>query len=271
MLVPLYDQNPHHRFPWVTVSIIVLNVVILGSEGVAPSMETVYRFGFVPKRITNVGSDKPLVVRVQEFDPRQGRVVPGPIKELSEKPAEVYLTFITAMFLHGGWLHLVMNMWMLWIFGNNIEDRLGRLMYLMFYLLGGMIGSIAQWAVDPQSTMPMIGASGAVAAVLGGYAITFPKAVVKTLLFFGLILLLDLPALLVLGLWFVLQMFAGLGILPAIMGAEHVAFWAHIGGFVAGVILMPVLSLGASPDGADWKREAQDMFRFEDSRTRKVD
>jgi membrane associated rhomboid family serine protease len=271
MLFPLYDQNPHHRFPWVTVLIIVLNVAILGSEGIAPSTDTVYRFGFIPKRISNVGRDKPLVVRVLEFDPQLGKAVQGPVKELSEKPAAVYLTFITAMFLHGGWFHLVMNMWMLWIFGNNVEDRLGKLMYVVFYLLGGMIGSVCQWAVDPESTMPVIGASGAVAAVLGGYAITYPKAVVKTLLFFGLILLLDLPALLVLGAWFILQMVAGLGVLPGMFGAEHVAFWAHIGGFVAGFLLMPVLSIGAPPDGADWKREAQELFRFEDPRTRKVD
>lgn len=266
MLFPLYDLNPHHRFPWVTVLIIVLNVAILGSQGTEPSIDTVYHYGFVPKRLSEVGRGKPLQVRVMEMD-RRGNVVQGPLKTLTVDPRDVYLTFITAMFLHGGWLHLVMNMWMLWIFGNNVEDRLGWFMYICFYLLGGMIGSLAQWASDPQSTMPMVGASGAVAAVLGGYAITYPKAIVKTLLFFGLILVFDLPALVVLGFWFLLQMVAGLRILPGMLGAEHVAFWAHIGGFLAGVVLMPILSLGASPEGVDWKREAKELFQFDDPRS----
>src|SRR3989304_1873544 len=100
------------------------------------------------------------------------------------------------------------------------------------------------------SDMPMIGASGAVAAVLGGYAITYPKAMVKTLIFFGLVVIVDLPALVVLGIWFLLQMAAGLNLIRELMGGEHVAFWAHIGGFLAGVVLMPILSLGASPADA---------------------
>ena len=173
MLFPLYDLNPHRRFPWVTVLIIVLNTVILGSEGISPSIDTVYHYGFIPKRLTEIGRDKPLEVTVLEVNDR-GEVVQGQRKTLSERPRDVYLTFVTAMFLHGNWLHLIMNMWMLWIFGNNVEDRLGRFMYVCFYLLGGMIGSVCQWAADPHSTMPVIGASGAVAAVLGGYAITYP-------------------------------------------------------------------------------------------------
>jgi membrane associated rhomboid family serine protease len=267
MLFPLYDLNPHRRFPWVTVLIIVLNTVILGSEGISPTIDTVYHYGFIPKRLTEIGRDKPLEVTVLEVNDR-GDVVQGPRKTLSERPRDVYLTFVTAMFLHGNWLHLIMNMWMLWIFGNNVEDRLGRFMYVCFYLLGGMIGSVCQWAADPHSTMPVIGASGAVAAVLGGYAITYPKAVVRTLIFFGLVLMFDLPALVVLGFWFLLQMLAGLRVMPELLGGEHIAFWAHIGGFLAGVVLMPILSIGASPDDVDWKREVQDLFKFDDPRTR---
>ena len=267
MLFPLYDLLPHRRFPWVTVLIIVLNVTILGSQGWQPSVDTVYQFGFIPKRLTEIGRDKPLQVNVLEVNER-GEVVRGPQKTLSEKPRDVYLTFLTAMFLHGGWIHLIMNMWMLWIFGNNVEDHLGRFMYVCFYLVGGMIGTICQWAADPHSTMPVIGASGAVAAVLGGYAITYPKAMVRTLIFFGLIMVIELPALVVLGVWFLLQMVAGLRIMPELFGAEHVAFWAHIGGFLAGVALMPLLSLGASPEGTDWRKEVQDLFNFDDPRTR---
>jgi membrane associated rhomboid family serine protease len=158
---------------------------------------------------------------------------------------------------------------MLWIFGNNVEDRLGRFMYLCFYLLGGLVGTICQYMAGPMSEVPMIGASGAVAAVLGGYAITYPKAMVKTLIFFGLIVIVELPALLVLGIWFVLQMAAGLNILRDLLGGEHVAFWAHIGGFLAGIVFMPILGLGSSPADVDWKREVQELFRFEDPRGRK--
>jgi membrane associated rhomboid family serine protease len=155
---------------------------------------------------------------------------------------------------------------MLWIFGNNVEDRLGRFMFVCYYLLGGMVGTVCQWAIDPMSTIPVIGASGAVATVLGGYAITYPKALVKTLVFFGLILILDLPALLVLGIWFVVQTLQGLGILPS-MGPP-VAFWAHIGGFLAGIALMPIMGLGAAPPGTNWHQETDELFRFDDPRTR---
>jgi membrane associated rhomboid family serine protease len=265
-MFPLYDLNPHHRFPWVTILVILVNVGVMLAQGVEPSEKVVYQFGFIPKRVTELKSGKPVVVHPQRFDRQQRQLVPGPAIQLNTDPADVYLTFFTAMFLHGGWIHLGMNMWMLWIFGNNVEDRLGRFMYICFYLVGGLVGTICQWASDPNGVVPMIGASGAVAAVLGGYAITWPKAMVKTLIFFGLILFVDLPALFVLGVWFLLQMAAGLNIMRDFLGGEQVAFWAHIGGFIAGVILMPILSLGASPADADWKREIQDMFQFENPR-----
>ena len=269
-MFPLYDLNPHRRFPWVTLLLIAANVVILAAEGLEPSVNTVYRFGFIPKRVSELDSGKPLVVLVPQQDPRaRGRnpLAPTPV-ELSTAPADVYLTFFTTMFLHGNWLHLVMNMWMLWVFGNNIEDRLGRFMFICYYLLGGLVGTVCQWASDPLSTMPVIGASGAVATVLGGYAITYPKALVKTLIFFGLILIIDLPALVVLGIWFLLQMAAaGLKMLPGVPG-EHVAFWAHIGGFLAGIALMPIFGLGAAPAESDWKREVQELFHFDDPRSR---
>jgi membrane associated rhomboid family serine protease len=160
-------------------------------------------------------------------------------------------------------------MWMLWIFGNNVEDRLGWFLYLCYYLLGGMVGTLCQFATNPMSDMPVIGASGAVATVLGGYAITYPKALVKTLIFFGLIVFIDLPALVVLGVWFLMQMAAaGWNLLPGMEG-EHVAFWAHIGGFLAGIVLMPILGLGASPADTDWKSETQQLFQFDDPRSRR--
>jgi rhomboid family protein len=269
-MIPLYDLIPHHRFPWVTVLLIVANAVVMGMQGVESNEQLIYRYGFIAKRVTEMRTGKPLTVRPVQFD-RQGRQVFGKPIELSTKPADVYATFFTCMFLHGGWFHLVTNMWMLWIFGNNVEDRLGRFMYIFFYLLGGLFGTFCQWCYDPQATMPMIGASGAVAAVLGGYAVTYPKAMVKTLIIVGIIFWMDLPALLLVGIWFLLQMAAGLNIefVREMMGGEHVAFWAHIGGILAGMILMPILCVGASPADADWKREVEELFQFEDPRMRK--
>jgi membrane associated rhomboid family serine protease len=156
-------------------------------------------------------------------------------------------------------------MWMLWIFGNNIEDRLGHVMFVCFYLLGGLVATFSQWFYSPHETLPLIGASGAVAAVLGGYAITYPWARVRTLVLLGIPLLFDLPALVVLGFWFILQMASAVMLF---LGGppQPVAFWAHIGGFAAGIVLMPFLALGASPPGTDWRKEADDMFRFDDPR-----
>ena len=201
------------------------------------------------------------------IDPRTGRPMKIGAIELSTHPTEVYMTFFSTMFLHGGWLHLITNMWMLWIFGNNIEDRLGHFTFLAFYLIGGILATFCYWLTDMNGVIPVIGASGAVAAVLGGYAVTFPTAKVRTLIFFFFFTIVDLPALVLLGLWFVLQ------IVPGVMGLfgvvlEPVAFWAHIGGFVAGMILMPLFAIGASPPGTDWRKEIDDMFRFDDPRNR---
>jgi membrane associated rhomboid family serine protease len=265
MLFPLYDLNPHRRFPVMTVLIIAINIAITAWLGAQRDTSAIYRYGFIPARVTKLSTGQPVAVRTSKFD-HWGNEHPGPMLELPSRPADVYLTFVTTMFMHGGWMHVLMNMWMLWIFGNNVEDRLGRFMFVCYYLLGGMVGTVCQWAIDPMSTIPVIGASGAVATVLGGYAITYPKALVKTLVFFGLILILDLPALLVLGIWFVVQTLQGLSILPS-MGPP-VAFWAHIGGFLAGIALMPIMGLGAAPPGTNWHQETDELFRFDDPRTR---
>lgn len=267
-MFPLYDINPHRRFPWMTVLLILVNIGVLASQGTGPSLDTVYQYGFIPKRVSEAGSGKLVSVREPVLN-RRGEPIPGKVKvvQISTAPIDVYPTFITTMFLHGNWLHLIMNMWMLWIFGNNIEDRLGRFMFICYYLLGGMVGSVCQWAIDPQLDVPVIGASGAVAAVLGGYAITFPKVSVKTLIFVGIPLFVNLPALVVLGVWFVIQILFGFRMMSEGEGPA-VAYWAHIGGFVAGIVLMPFLTLGASPPDADWKREAKELFEFDDPRTR---
>jgi membrane associated rhomboid family serine protease len=147
-------------------------------------------------------------------------------------------TLVTSQFLHGGWLHLLGNMLYLWIFGNNVEDRFGRGGFLGFYLLGGALAGLSQVAIDPTSTVPTIGASGAIAATLGAYFVLFPKARVTTLVFLGFFYqLIEVPAVLVLGFWFALQLVDGIASL-GLAGAEGgVAFFAHIGGFVAGAAI----------------------------------
>ncbi|MBA3737459.1 MAG: rhomboid family intramembrane serine protease [Actinobacteria bacterium] len=138
------------------------------------------------------------------------------------------------MFLHGGWLHLAGNMLFLWVFGNNVEDRLGRITFLLLYVLGGLAATGLQVAFDPNSAVPNVGASGAIAAVLGSYLVMFPRARIHTLVIFFFITFLELPATFVLLAWFVLQLFSGVGGMGDQIGGG-VAYWAHVGGFVFGL------------------------------------
>jgi membrane associated rhomboid family serine protease len=268
MLFPLYDLNPHRRFPLVTLLIIAANAAVMLWMWPLRDIEqskVAMRYGFVPARLSHMDRGREIIAPIRAIDERTGQIVTIDTVPLSTKSSSVYLTFLTTMFLHGGWGHLLMNMWMLWVFGNNIEDRLGHLVYLIFYLFGGIVATLAFWVSNPEALTPVVGASGAVAAVLGGYAVTFPTAKVRTLVFFLLIVIVDMPALVLLGIWFVLQVVSGLmGLWGVVL--EPVAFWAHIGGFVAGMILMPLFSLGASPPGKDWRKETDEMFNFDDPR-----
>jgi membrane associated rhomboid family serine protease len=155
-------------------------------------------------------------------------------------------SILSSLFLHGGWLHLFFNMWFLRIFGDNVEDRLGHRRYLILYLATGAAAAVAHVFANPSSTIPTVGASGAIAGVLGGYFVTYPRARVTTLIpIFVFIHIVELPAWLVLGMWFALQFLSGslaLGTTQASAGG--VAWWAHIGGFAAGILLMPLLSVG---------------------------
>jgi membrane associated rhomboid family serine protease len=267
MLFPLYVLNPRLRFPIATLLIIFANILVMGwlsQERAIEQSKIAAEYGFVPARLTLLGSGKAVDVPVQTFR-IFGMRGPQLVMRVSTDARNVYRTFFSMMFLHGGWMHLLMNMWMLWLFGPNIEDRLGHVVFSLFYALGGVVAMLAFWASDPSGVMPVIGASGAVAAVLGAYAVTFPAAKVRTLIFFIFILIFDLPALAVLGVWFMLQVVSGMMGLWG-LPVEPIAFWAHVGGFVAGMILMPLLSFGASPPGADWRKESDDMFRFDDPR-----
>jgi len=156
----------------------------------------------------------------------------------------VALPFIASMFLHGGWLHLIGNMWYLWIFGDNVEDRLGHVRFLLFYLLCGIGAGIAHTLLNPASRIPSIGASGAIAGVLGAYFVTFPFAKVLTvvpILFF--VQILEIPAILVLGLWFLMQFLYGTASLAVATSANTggVAWWAHVGGFLIGIVLLRLM------------------------------
>ena len=249
MLIPLHDNNPIKRWPVVTVGVILINTVsLLGLSRLPPHQQAslAARYGFVPERIKQLSNAK-----VVEVDLVHGAAVPWPdgaarVETLQPKSGEIFTSLVTCMFLHAGWLHLVGNMWFFWIFGNNIEDRLGHFVFLIFYLVGGIVASAFHWAMTPAAAanIPVIGASGAVAVMLGAYAVTYPSARVKVLLFIVVfVTVVEIPALMVLGIWLVVQLLEGIvGLHLNVSG--NVAWWAHIGGFITGAIVMPLLAAG---------------------------
>ncbi len=224
-MFPIRDHNPSGHVPYVTRSLVLLNVgIFLAYWFLLPSEAALDRFywdwGLVPGRAVQEGA--------------WGGV-------------------LTSMFLHGGWAHLLGNMLFLWIFGDNLEDQLGPLRFLLFYLAAGTGAALAQIAADPGSGIPMVGASGAIAGVMGGYLLLFPRARVDVLFFFLIFFrIFAIPAWAVLGFWFASQVVAGMAT-PIDLGG--VAYWAHVGGFVAGLLLiLPLwLRLGA---GQFWRQSA---------------
>ena len=215
-MIPLRDRNPSGSFPSVTIALIVANALVFVYEvHLGPVVrEFIARFALTPAEVT-------------------ASVVYG-----SPTISATVAPFFTSMFLHGGWLHLIGNMWFLWIFGDNVEDTLGSFRYLLFYLACGLGAAGAHVLLQPASTAPTLGASGAIAGVLGAYAILFPGARVVTLVpIFFFLQIIELPAMIVLGMWFVLQLFSGsFALASAISGGT--AWWAHIGGFLAGMLLI---------------------------------
>ena len=213
-MIPIRDENPAHRPPVMTVLLLVANVLAFLYEMALPEQALqafVMMRGAVPARITTeplFGGD--------------GGTIPA-------------LTLLTSMFLHGGFMHLAGNMLYLWVFGNNVEDRTGHVRFLLFYVLSGLAAAGAQIVMSPDSQLPMIGASGAIAGVLGAYMLLFPHARVLTLVPFFWVGLVHLPAVVVLGLWFLFQILMSWS---EQAGTGGVAFFAHIGGFVAGMLLI---------------------------------
>ena len=227
MLLPLSDINPALRRPWVTYGLVAANLfayVLQMGYGLEASA---WNWGLIPLRLLG-GGDAPVPV------PGHGQLLIG---------SPPVLTILTSMFMHGGLWHLGGNMLFLWIFGNNVEDHLGHLRFLVFYLAGGVLATLSHVAVSQGSPLPLVGASGAVAAVLGAYWRLYPRARVRCLLFLVVfVTLVELPAALVLGLWMLLQVISG--VFGLSMGASGgVAWFAHIGGFLAGLLLL--FALGA--------------------------
>jgi membrane associated rhomboid family serine protease len=225
-VIPLRDRNPTHATPVVTLGLIAACFAVFGLElwisidrGDAALETFVQQWGAVPARIS-LALDR-------------GDYLSRPI-----------LGMVTSVFLHGGWLHIFGNMLFLWIFGNNVEDRLGRVPFLLFYLAGGVAAALSQVLIDPHSTVPLVGASGAIAAALGVYFVLWPGARILSLVFLGFFYqLTEVPALIVLGYWFVLQLVSGAASLGAATAEGGVAFFAHIGGFVLGMAVGVVVRI----------------------------
>jgi len=217
-MFPIQDSVPSRSVPVVTRALILINVVVFFFE-LSLSRESIiqlfYLFGVVPARFT---------------DPEWAASIGFPIGS--------YWSLLTHQFLHGGWLHIVANMWTLWIFGDNVEDRMGPLRFIIFYLVCGVLAALTQVLVTPDATIPSVGASGAIAGILGAYLLFFPTArliVLIPILFFPFFF--ELPAVIFLVLWFFIQLFSGTAMLASPQQVGGIAFWAHIGGFIAGMLL----------------------------------
>jgi membrane associated rhomboid family serine protease len=222
MLFPIGDDNSNRRIvPMVNYLLIGINLLVFFKQLTDPDFT--YGYSVVPAEITG-GRDIVNQVRVgrTEFE-----LLPG--------PTPIYLTLFTAMFMHGDWGHLLGNMLYLWIFGDNVEDRLGHARYLAFYLVCGLLASLTHIYFGPRSLIPSLGASGAIAGVLGAYLILYPRQSVRVFQFGRIV---ELPAILVIGLWGLLQFLSGFGSLGSVGESGGVAYMAHIGGFVAGIIII---------------------------------
>jgi membrane associated rhomboid family serine protease len=237
-VIPLKDNIPTNRFPFVTVTLILANVVVYllavrhgGSIISGPDTHEVVRYGAIPAALTHCLSKHEVIVGNQLVCAQSGGF-------------PTWQTVFTAMFMHASILHIGGNMLFLWIFGNNVEDAMGPVKYVGFYILGGIAALALQVAVGPNSAVPTLGASGAIAAVLGGYILLYPRARVLTLVFIILFFtVIELPALVVLAIWFIQQaVFAAANLTNPTGGGGGVAYFAHVGGFVFGLTTVKLLA-----------------------------
>ncbi len=245
-MLPLRDNIRPRRFPYVNYALIgVCAVVFLlqVTAGDERGSTIVEMYGMIPQRVFH--PDQPVFIEQQAVVRTDRGMEPAVIgQELAESPLPAWLTLFTCIFLHGGWLHFLGNMWFLHIFGDNVEDRLGHVGYLLVYLGWGVAASAAHLLTNASSPIPTIGASGAIAGVMGAYMLLYPRATVLTLIpIFYFIQIVVLPAPLFLAIWFLLQFFQGAVSITAV-NTTGVAWWAHIGGFVAGAAVAWLLRGG---------------------------
>lgn len=263
VVIPVHDVNPVRRTPWVTYALILVNVVVFlrtpavssfsGSAGVVQQCHLqafLQHWGAVPRELIHNQTPDRVPTGGAAVGPNGPGCLVGPPGYDKSPP----LSVLTAMFVHGSWLHLLGNMLFLWIFGNNIEDRLGRLPYLLFYLVCGYVAGYGYALLNQNSTAPLIGASGAIAGVLGAYLVLYPRARVWVLVPFLFFIPLRLAAWVVLGLWFVLQAFYSSGY--GVSGGGSVAYLAHVVGFLFGALLVlplrPSTPQPPTPGRPDW-------------------
>ena len=227
-MFPIRDDNPQVLVPYATLGIIAVNVavwVFVQGLGTEPMLSgSVCRFGLIPGELLGMA-------------PAGTRISLGPQAVCRLGDTTTWYTVFSSMFMHGGWFHIIGNMWFLWIFGNNVEDSMGHGRFIVFYLLCGIAAAALQVATDIESTIPMVGASGAIGGVMGAYILLYPRVHVHMLLILGFyVTTIAVPAVFMLGYWFLVQVISGVGSLNAAGGG--VAFWAHAGGFAAGAILI---------------------------------
>jgi membrane associated rhomboid family serine protease len=274
-LFPLKDNIPTRRFPLITVAIIAINVVMFfgfqhahwDGSGFAVNEQNTIEYSAIPYEITHpdkhCGTSAIVAPGNARLDGRgavlcEGKRVAvetpaGPATAtvetaLPKNQPSTWLTLLTSMFMHGGLLHIAGNMLFLWIFGNNVEDSMGKPRFILFYLLGGLAAIATQTVINPSGAVPTLGASGAIAAVLGGYALLYPRARVVTVVFIIFFFtIIELPALLVLGLWFLLQVIPATAE-PITGGGGGVAYFAHIGGFLFGLLLIRLFANNVDED-----------------------
>lgn len=246
-MIPLRDNVPRTRPPLVTWTLIGLCTLVFLYEQLLPDrilFEFLHIYGVVPARFTNAS-----------------------YAAIVGYPEGGYASFVTYMFLHGGWLHYLLNMWVLWIFADNVEEALGSLRFILYYLACGLAAASAHVLFNWNATMPVIGASGAIAGVMGGYFRLFPKARVVTLIPIIIIpWIVELPAVVFLGIWFLVQILSGLAGAVSQGEAQPVAFWAHVGGFAAGlalvrVFLPPGCQFCFDPAARRYDREGPDSYK----------
>jgi membrane associated rhomboid family serine protease len=251
-MFPLRDNIPLARFPLVTVALVAVNVVAYllsirhgGSFFGGPANGVAVHYGAIPYELTHPGKHCDLVTQTTPEGVLSGIACQGQpgVSGAPEPQPPTGETVITSMFLHGSFLHIFGNMLFLAIFGPTLEDAGGRLRFLAFYLVGGLVALAAQVAVDPSSTAPTLGASGAIAAVLGGYILLYPRARILTLVFIVFfVTIVEVPALFLLGFWFLEQLYFGTaGLASPVGGGEGVAYFAHLGGFLFGLLAIRLI------------------------------